>query len=91
MLTRVFVAAALAAALMVGVKDGRLLDRAGLTGTCTSVAAPRGDTMAWEACRPGKLEGYPDLTRRSCTAERRVARIEYWRCPARVAGTRGSA
>jgi hypothetical protein len=91
MLTRIFVAAALAAALMVGAKDGRLLDRAGLTGSCTSVAGPRGDPMAWEACRPGKLEGYPDLTRRSCTPERRVARLQYWRCPAKVAGARGSA
>lgn len=91
MLTRVFVAAALAVAVMVGVKDGRILDRAGLTGSCTSVAAPRGDTMVWEACRAGRLEGFPDLTRRSCTAQRRVGSVEYWRCPAPVAGGRGSA
>jgi hypothetical protein len=90
MLTRVFVAAALAVALMVGVKDGRVLDGAGLTGTCASVAPPRGDPMTWEACRPGKLEGYPDLTRRSCIAERRVGQIQYWRCPAKVAGARGT-
>jgi hypothetical protein len=91
MLTRVFVAAALAVALMVGVKDGRVLDRAGLTGSCTTVPAPRGDTMVWEACRPGKLEGYPDLTRRSCFEARRVGRFVYWRCPAPLAGAGRSA
>ena len=35
-----------------------------------------------EACKPGKLEGRPDLTQADCTAVGIVGKLEYWRCPA---------
>lgn len=71
-------------AVMVAVKDGRLLRTTGLTATCSVVQrAPDGGEVA--ACRPGKLEGRPDLSRRGCTDAGRSGSLEYWRCPAATA------
>jgi hypothetical protein len=81
---RMFVVAALVIAVMVAIKDGRVLREAGLTGSCTAVEAPPGQHGFWEACRAGKLDGSPDLTRNACTAQGVSAGIQYWRCPTRI-------
>jgi hypothetical protein len=81
---RVFAVAVLFAALMFGVKDHGLLQRAGLAGSCTSVQAPAGDEHAWRSCTPGKLSGTPDLSRQSCTRGNTVGKVEFWSCPAGV-------
>ena len=66
-------------AAMVAIKDGRLLRTSGLTATCSKVASvPEADV---EACKPGKLEGRPDLTKRGCKFVASAKQIEYWRCP----------
>ena len=83
MLRIALVTAALAFALL-AVKDGRVLARAGLVGTCSTVTAPADPQGSWEACRAGRLEGRPDLTRRSCKTHGVHAGLEYWRCPAPV-------
>ena len=87
MLKILLVSAAIAAA-MFAIKDGRVLARAGLVGSCSSVAAPAGEAGVWQACRPGRLEGRPDLSRKSCTSRAVVGEIEYWRCPTAVASGR---
>jgi hypothetical protein len=84
MMKRVVAVAVLLAALMFGIKDHGLLQRAGLAGSCTTVAAPRGDERDWRRCTSGKLSGTPDLTRQSCTRAGAVAKVEYWTCPAGV-------
>lgn len=71
--------------VMVAAKDGRALRETGLVSSCAAVTAPEGYAGFWEACRPGKLEGRPNLTRRSCVSAGIVAGIEYWRCPSRIA------
>ena len=71
-------------AAMVTIKDGRALRKSGLIASCTAVAAPPGDNGYWEACRPGKLEGRPDLKRQSCRAIGVAANVEYWRCESPV-------
>jgi hypothetical protein len=81
---RMFVAAALIIAVMVAIKDGRPLEKTGLVAVCTEVAPPVGQNGYWEACKPGKLEGRPDLTRRPCERAGLVGNIEYWRCPERI-------
>ena len=70
---------------MVAVKDGRIPRLAGLVGSCSAVIAPLGEEGAWQACRPGRLEGRPDLSRHACTSHGIVAEIEVWRCPAVIA------
>jgi hypothetical protein len=68
-------------ALMVVVKDGRVLRMTGLTGSC-SVAQTFTDSSELAACRAGKLEGRPDLSHRGCRSVGIAAPYEYWRCPA---------
>ena len=70
-----------AAALMAGIKDGRILRIAGLTATC-NVAERFQDGSEIDACRAGKLEGMPSLAHRGCAAAGRNGTYEYWRCPA---------
>lgn len=81
---RTLVAAALIVAAMVVIKDGRALEETGLLSSCEAVVAPTGQTGYWEACRPGKLEGRPDLTRRSCVSQGVAREVEYWRCPSPI-------
>ena len=69
-------------ALMIVVKDGRLLQSAGLTGSCSHVASTAQNDV--EACVPGKLEGRPDLTKRGCKPGAVRGKLEYWSCPADV-------
>ncbi len=52
-------------ALMVAVKDGRVLKTTGLTAVCV-VAQTAADGTQLEACRPGKLQGVPDLSGNGC-------------------------
>jgi hypothetical protein len=77
----IFVTAACILALMAAVKDGRLPRYTGLTATCL-VAQRELDGSELVACRPGALEGRPDLTRRACSRAGRNGTYEYWRCAA---------
>jgi hypothetical protein len=86
----VLVVAALLVALMAGIKDGRILRDAGLTGGCSSVPTPRGETGAWKACVEGRLQGAPDLSRQGCTSLSRIGKTEYWRCPAQIGSAPGT-
>ena len=83
MLKRIVVAGTLVLALMIAVKDGRVLRETGLTGVC-STAQTLADGSQLEACRPGKLAGRPDLSRQGCTAAGVTATYQYWRCPAGI-------
>jgi hypothetical protein len=77
----ILLSAACILAVMVAVKDGRFLRTTGITGAC-SVVQLRLDGSELAACRPGKLEGRPDLHRRGCTDAGIVGTYQYWRCPA---------
>jgi hypothetical protein len=83
MVKRITFVAVLIVAGMFAVKDGRVLSGVGLTGSCRIVqTAASGEQM--EACRSGKLEGAPDLSRNGCTDTGLYAGLVYWRCPAPV-------
>lgn len=81
MLLRIAALIAAAVAGLAAVKDGDVLERAGLVGSCTTVAVPGRASEAWQACRPGRLEGRPNLTRQSCISHGVSRELEYWRCP----------
>jgi hypothetical protein len=83
MVKRVVFFATVVLALMIAIKDGRVLDRTGLTGTC-SVVQTSADGSQLEACRAGKLEGAPDLRRQGCRDAGATGPLEYWRCPSSV-------
>ena len=75
---------ALLAGLMAVIADGRLIERAGLVGHCTTADGPVSDSGARQACRAGWLEGRPDLSNKSCVSEAIRNDVEYWLCPASV-------
>jgi len=86
----IFVVAACILALMVVVKDGRVLKTSGLTAKCSAVSGVVQGVVV-QACKPGKLEGRPDLTKRDCIAAGVAGKLEYWRCPADVQATSSGA
>lgn len=83
MVTRVISLAVLILALMIAVKDGRVLRDTGLMGYCTTVQA-NVDGSQIDSCRRGKLEGWPDLSSRGCTGQPVRNDVQYWGCPAPI-------
>ena len=81
MIRSIIVVGACIFALLMVIRDGRLTRAAGLTATCTVVQQGT-DGSQLAACRPGKLEGRPDLTRRGCLNAGTAGTYQYWRCPA---------
>lgn len=81
MVVRIVLVAAVIAATLIVVQQKQVLQNAGLTGYCTAVATPKGETGFWHECRPGKLTGTPELSRSgSCTDMGGTGEIERWRC-----------
>jgi hypothetical protein len=89
MLLRILLVGSLALALMIAIKDGRLLRNAGLLGSCRTTTAPAavqrssGDAQ-WLACTSGKLDGRPNPSQTGCTSRVVIGRTEYWACPSDV-------
>lgn len=83
----VFAAAIIASALALG-KQERVLERAGLFGSCSALAAPAPAGGQWLACRPGELTGYPDLSQDSCTRRGLRGEVRYWLCPTALVAAR---
>ena len=81
MLGKVVLAGLLIVLAMVAVKNGWVLRRSGLIGSCTVYANAAGGAQ-WEICGAGLLEGRPDLSRNGCTGDGFRGRFEYWYCPA---------
>ena len=84
MLLKIAIAAAVVVAAMLVAKETTVLQRTGLLSSCSAVAAQGANETSWQACRAGKLDGRPDLSRKSCTARGIVGEVEYWRCPAGI-------
>ena len=78
---RTTLAAALVASALAAAHHERVLDRAGLLGSCTTLAASADDGGQWLECRPGDLTGYPDLSQDACTRGAMRGDVRYWHCP----------
>lgn len=89
MIRSIVVAGACIFALLVVIRDGRVMRATGLTATCTVVQQGT-DGSQLAACRPGRLEGRPDLTRRGCLNAGTTGTYQYWRCPADQAADQGT-
>jgi hypothetical protein len=90
-MVKIALVAALIATALHGVKNERVLERAGLFGSCTAVSGAAAEAGGWMACSSGRLSGYPDLSRDSCTRGGTRARIVYWRCPTQIVASRTAA
>jgi hypothetical protein len=84
-MVRLWLLAMLVAVVLITVKDRDLLHRTGLLGHCSTTTAPPGAKGTWRACEKGKLDGRPDLSRKSCRRQGQSGSVEFWRCPAKVA------
>lgn len=85
LLLKILLVGVLVAGAMALLRDGRLLARAGLVGSCRPVAAASSPQGAVQSCSRGRLSGYPDLHGQSCTSEGVAADgREYWQCIAPI-------
>ncbi len=84
MLLRIFATAVVLVGIMVGIRNGHVLQRMKLTGSCDVVATPKDQTGEWRECRAGRLAGQPDLTRNSCTQQATSGELVFWRCPTSI-------
>jgi hypothetical protein len=80
-LLRILAVGTVLIALLITVKDQRVLQRAHLVGSCSTYALAQ-DGSEWRACLPGRLSGRPSLELTSCTDFGRLGRAEVWNCPA---------
>lgn len=87
-MSRIVFAAAIIASLLALAKHERVLDRSGLFGSCSEVAAPAPAGGQWLECRPGELTGYPDLSQDSCSRRGMRGETRYWICPTALVAAR---
>jgi hypothetical protein len=82
--------AAVVAAALYGVREERVLEDAGLLGSCDVVQTRAPAEGQWLACRNGRITEAPDLTRDACVRAGMRAEVEYWRCPATLIASRSA-
>ena len=80
MLLKILIVGALAIGLMAAIRDGRVLRDAGLLHTCNQVALNGKVDPTLMSCTKGRLDGYPDLTSKSCHLVSVRRHDELWRC-----------
>jgi hypothetical protein len=81
MVLRFAIVAAVIAAGLGFVRQKQVLQNAGLTGHCSQIATPAGQTGFWHECVSGKITGTPSLTLSSCTKIQHTTARDVWRCP----------
>ena len=66
MLLRILIVGALAIGLMAAIRDGRVLRDAGLLSSCSPAVVNGKQDPTLQSCSKGRLDGFPDLTNKSC-------------------------
>jgi hypothetical protein len=84
MLLKILVVGALAIGLMAAIRDGRVLRDAGLLSSCSPAVVNDKQDTTLESCSKGRLNGFPDLTNKSCVLVSARPKRQYWRCEAPV-------
>ena len=84
MLLKILVAGAVLIGVMAAVKDGRILRDAGLLSHCNPVFVNGQPDPTVLKCSKGRLDGWPDMTNKSCNLIAVHPDREYWRCQAPV-------
>jgi hypothetical protein len=83
-LLKILIVGALAIGLMAVIRDGRVLKDAGLLSKCSPVAVDGRSDPTVLSCTRGRLDGFPDLTNKSCSLISLHPKTEYWRCDAPI-------
>ena len=84
MLLKIIVVGAVAIGMMAAIRDGRVLRDAGLLSHCNAVAVSGQPDANVLSCTKGRLDGFPDMTNKSCNLIAVHPNRQYWRCQAPV-------
>lgn len=84
MLLKILIVGAIAIGVMAAIKDGRVLRDAGLLSRCTAVTAGGHADNNALSCSKGRLDGFPDLTNKSCKLVSSSPSHEVWHCAAPI-------
>ena len=85
-IVKILVVLALLMAGLAVVQQQRVIERAGVTGSCEEVRAPVAEPSGpqWWSCREGLVTGYPSLIKDSCALRIVTKTRQVWRCPAPI-------
>jgi hypothetical protein len=84
MLLKILVVGAVLIGAMAAIRDGRVLKDAGLLSSCNAVAVNGKPDPTVLSCSKGRLDGFPDMTNKSCNLIAVHPDRQYWRCQAPV-------
>lgn len=84
MLLKILLVGALLIGVMAAIKDGRVLRDAGLLSSCSTIATSSRSDQTEMSCSKGRIDGWPDLTNKSCTFVSQGRKHEFWQCLAPV-------
>ena len=87
MLLRILIVGALAIGLMAAIRDGRVLRGAGLLSSCSPAVVNGKQDTTLQSCSKGRLDGFPNLTNKSCVLVSARPARQYWRCEAPLASS----
>jgi hypothetical protein len=84
MLLKILVVGVVLIGAMAAIRNGSVLRDAGLLSACNAVNISGHAGENTLSCSKGRLDGWPDLTNKSCNLIAVKATREYWRCLAPV-------
>jgi hypothetical protein len=84
MLLKILVVGAVLIGAMAVVKDGTVLRDAGLLHACHAVTVDGRYDPRVISCSKGRLDGFPDMTNKSCQLVSLHGNRQIWRCDAPV-------
>ena len=84
MLLKILIVGALVIGLMAAIRDGRVLRESGLLSSCNAAVVNGKQDTTLESCSKGRLDGFPDLTNKSCVLVSARPSRQYWRCEAPI-------
>ena len=84
MVLKIFLVGALVIGVMIAIKDGRVLRDAGLLSKCNTMIVDGRPEPRVMSCSKGRLDGFPDLTDKSCKLVSSTGSREFWHCAAPV-------
>jgi len=84
MLLKILIIGALTIGVMAAIRDGRVLRDAGLLSACNPVIVNGQPDPTFLGCTKGRLDGFPDMSNKSCHLVAVKRQQEFWRCDAPV-------
>ena len=64
--------------------------KSAVLGSCAPLVAKAPHDGQWWECKPGRLSGYPDLTKDACKRGDMRGQVRYWLCPAELVVSRST-